>query len=384
MTIVTNTHPQNTRPGNGNRKIRYAVVGLGWFAQAAALPAFANTENSEVVAVVSDDPTKRTEIGKKYQIADTYTYDRYDELLASGKIDAVYIAVPNHLHCDYTVRAANAGIHVLCEKPMAVTVDECWAMIKAAQDNNIKLAIAYRLHLESANMQTVEVIRSGQIGEPRIFNSIFAQQTAAGNSRLKADTGSGTLEDLGIYCINAARYLFQAEPIAAFATSANNGEERFQEVAEMTSAILRFPGDRLASFSCSFGTAKISVYQVVGNKGDLEVKPAYTNAGEIKQTISIEGDKQERTFAAHDQLAALFTYFSDCIVDDRQPQPSGIEGLIDVMIIRALQDSIATGGFITLDLPTPDSRPNAAQIIERPPLKQKQDLVNATDPGGNA
>jgi predicted dehydrogenase len=131
---------QDLNTTTADRKIRYAVVGLGWFAQAAALPAFANTDNSEVVALVSDDPTKRTEVATKYGIdqSQTYTYTQYDDLLHSGTIDAVYIAVPNQLHCDYTVRAARAGIHILCEKPMAVTPDECEQMIAAAQDRQVK------------------------------------------------------------------------------------------------------------------------------------------------------------------------------------------------------------------------------------------------------
>jgi predicted dehydrogenase len=367
------------------KKIRYAVVGLGWFAQSAALPAFANSDNSQLVALVSDDPTKRAEIAKMYGIEDTYTYDRYEELLNSGKIDAVYIALPNHLHCEYTVKAAKAGIHVLCEKPMAVTVEECQQMIDAARENNVKLMIAYRLHLESANMQAVEVVKSGQIGEPRFFNSIFAQQTVGDNIRVKAEAGGGTLEDIGIYCINAARYIFQSEPTAVFATSANNGEERFKEVAEMTSGILRFPGERLATFTCSFGSAKISIFQVVGTIGDLRVEPAYSSQGEIKHTLSIEGDKQERSFEDRDQLAAVFVYFSDCILQDKEPEPSGQEGLIDVKIIRALHNSIETGGFVSLDdLEQREHRPNAAQTIEIKASQQKQELVHAADPGGNS
>lgn len=379
---MTTTQIPNTAIGSS--KIRYAVVGLGWFAQAAALPAFINTKNSQLVALVSDDPTKRAEIAKKYGIVDTYAYDRYQELLNSGTIDAVYIALPNHLHCEYTVKAAQAGIHVLCEKPMAVTVAECQQMIAAARDNHVKLMIAYRLHLEPANLQAIEIVKSGQIGEPRFFNSIFAQQTVAGNIRLKSETGGGTLEDIGIYCINAARYIFQTEPTAVFATSASNGEERFQEVAEMTSGILRFPDDRLATFTCSFGTAKISIYQVVGTLGDLRVEPAYTSQGEIEHVLSIEGDKQKHSIEGHDQLAAVFAYFSECILHDREPEPSGEEGLIDVQIIRALDESISTGGFVTLDtLPSRQQRPSAAQSIERPPQTEKQELVHAAEPGGN-
>ena len=170
---------------SASRKIRYAVVGLGWFAQAAALPSFDHAGNSELVALVSDDPTKRDELGKQYNIQRTYSYEQYEDCLNSGEVDAVYIALPNHLHREYTVRAANAGIHILCEKPMAVTVDECEAMIQAAKDNNVKLMIAYRLHLEEANLQAVETVQSGFLGEPRIFNSVFTQQTVEGNIRLE-------------------------------------------------------------------------------------------------------------------------------------------------------------------------------------------------------
>ncbi|MBD3884483.1 Gfo/Idh/MocA family oxidoreductase [Phormidium tenue FACHB-886] len=367
---------QNISPDR-NRKIRYAVVGLGWFAQASAMPSFEHAENSELVALVSDDPTKREELGKQYNIQDTYSYEQYEDCLRSGKVDAVYIALPNHLHCEYTVRAAKAGIHVLCEKPMAVTPDECQTMMQAAKDNQVKLMIAYRLHLEEANLQAVETVQSGNLGEPRIFNSVFTQQTKEGNIRLRKETGGGTISDIGIYCINAARYLFQAEPIEVFATSANNGEERFSEIDEMTTAIMRFPADRLATFTCSFGASTVSHYQVVGTKGDLRVDPAYSTQGEIKHTLTIEGEKQERSFESHDQLAAEFVYFSDCILQDKDPEPSSEEGLIDVQIICALEDSIKTGSFVQLDNLERDRRPTEAQTINRPPLQEQPDLIHA-------
>jgi predicted dehydrogenase len=367
------------------QKVRYAVVGLGWFAQSAALPSFTHAENSELVALVSDDPTKLAELSQQYEgMQRTFSYEEYDDLLSSGLIDAVYIALPNHLHCDYTVRAARAGIHVLCEKPMAVTEDECRAMIKAAEENNVKLMIAYRLHLEEANLQAVEIVRSHQIGEPRIFNSLFTQQTAAGNIRLDKEIGGGTLDDIGIYCINAARYLFQDEPLEVFATTANNGEERFQDVAEMTSAILRFPGDRLATFTCSFGATKVSTYQVVGTKGDLRVDPAYSTQGEIKHILTVDSKTQEQTFQSRDQLAAEFIYFSDCILQNQAPEPSGKEGLIDVQIITALYQSIATGAFVPLDGLERHRRPTIAQSIERPPIPEKPDLIHVLDPAGKS
>jgi predicted dehydrogenase len=363
------------------QKIRYAVVGLGWFAQDAALPAFTEAENSELVALVSADRTKLAELGKMYQIEHTYLYEQYDELLASGNIDAVYIALPNHLHCEYTVRAAKAGIHVLCEKPMAVTEAECREMIAAAADNRVKLAIAYRLHLEPANLAAVEVLQSGQIGELRIFDSLFTQQTIANNIRLQHSTGGGTLEDIGIYCINAARYLFQAEPTQVFATTASKGDPRFAEVAEMTSVVMHFPGDRLATFTCSFGTAPVSKYQVLGTTGNLLVEPAYTSQGEISHTVTVRGEQQHHNYGSHGQLAALFVYFSDCILHNLEPETSGAEGLIDIQIIQALHQSIETSQPIDLNgLNGNERRPTAAQRIERPPIPQQPEVIHATAP----
>jgi predicted dehydrogenase len=330
-------------------KIRYAVVGLGAFAQSDALPAFAEATNSELVALVSGDATKRTELAQRYGVRSTYGYEDYDELLKSGNIDAVYLSLPNHLHCDYTVRAATAGIHVLCEKPMAVTVAECDRMIAAARANNIKLMIAYRLHLEPANLHAVEVVQSGQIGEPRIFASLFTQQVAEGNIRLNRQLGGGTLDDIGIYCINASRYIFQAEPISVFATTASNREQRFREVAEMTSVMMHFPGDRLATFTCSFGAVRTQTYRVVGTTGDLRVDLAYSTQGPIKHILSIDGSQQERSFEPHNQVVAEFVYFSDCILNDKEPEPSGTEGLSDVRIIHGLYRSIETGDFVQLD-----------------------------------
>lgn len=332
-----------------NRQIRYAVVGLGKFAQSDALPAFAEAKNSELVALVSSDPTKRTQLAQQYNVRSTYGYEDYEDLLNSGNIDAVYLSLPNHLHCDYTIRAAKAGIHVLCEKPMAVTVTECDRMIAAARDSKIKLMIAYRLHLEPANLQAVEIVKSGQIGEPRIFISVFTQQVAEGDIRLDKELGGGTLADIGIYCINAARYIFQDEPISVFATTVSNQEQRFREVAEMTSVTMHFPGDRLATFICSFGAIKTETYRVVGTNGDLRVDLAYSTQGPIKHILNIGGNRQEYSFEPHNQVVAEFSYFSDCILNDKEPEPSGTEGLTDIQIIEALYRSIETGGFVQLE-----------------------------------
>jgi predicted dehydrogenase len=357
-------------------KIRYAVVGLGHIAQVAVLPAFAHAgRNSELTALVSDDPTKHEKLRSKYRIQHTYSYEQYDNCLNSGAIDAVYIALPNNMHCEFTVRAAQAGIHVLCEKPMAVTEEECDKMISAGAKARVKLMIAYRLHFEKANLEAVEIARSGKLGEPRLFSSVFAMQVKEDNIRLKRDLGGGTLYDIGVYCINASRGLFRAEPSEVFAFSISGKDQRFREVDEMTGALLRFPEERLASFTCSFGASDVSAYELVGTEGELRVEPAYEYVGELKHRLTVKGKTRERTFSARDQFAPELIYFSNCIINDVNPEPSGAEGLADVRVIRALYHSAEVGGPIPLEPFIKGQRPGMKQEITRPPV-DKPELVN--------
>jgi predicted dehydrogenase len=360
-----------------NKKVRYAVVGLGHISQVAVLPAFAHaTQNSELTALVSDDPLKLKKLGRKYHADLTFSYDRYDDCLRSGQVDAVYIALPNNLHREYAIRAARAGIHVLCEKPMAITEKDCEAMIRSAEKNKVKLMIAYRLHFEEANLKAVEIVQSGKLGEPRFFSSTFTMQVREGNIRLEKELGGGTLYDIGIYCINAARYLFQAEPTEVVAFSATRRDKRFKEIDEMTSAILRFPEERLACFTVSFGSSDVSAYQVVGTDGVLRVDPAYEYIGELRHELTIGGKTRERTFAKRDQFAPELIYFSKCIRKGLVPEPSGIEGLADVRIIRALYRSAETGKPVNLhDFPRKKS-PGMSQEIRRPAVS-KPELIHA-------
>jgi glucose-fructose oxidoreductase len=360
-------------------KVRYAVVGLGYIAQIAVLPAFAKAKNCELVALVSDDNLKLEKLSKKYKVPSTYSYQDYGECLNSGEVDAVYIALPNSLHREFTVRACEAGIHVLCEKPLAVTEVECEDMIRAAADTGVKLMTAYRLHFEQANMKAVEIVKSGKLGELRAFNSVFSMQVKAGDIRLQKELGGGTLYDIGIYCINAARYLFRDEPVEVSGFSANSGEKRFAEVDEMFSAILRFPDDRLASFITSFGASDISAYHIVGTKGDLRVDPAYDFANDLKHHLTIKGKTRERTFPKRDQFAPELIYFADCVLNDKTPEPSGEEGLADVRIIRALYESASTGAPVKLDEFRKTERPSMEQELHEPPVKRPE-LVRAATP----
>jgi predicted dehydrogenase len=359
------------------RQIRYAVVGLGHIAQVAVLPAFGNARrNSKLAALVSGDPLKRTQLSEKYGIESAWSYEQYDECLKS--VDAVYIALPNNLHCEYAVRAARAGVHVLVEKPMAVTEAECERMIGAARDARVKLMVAYRLHFERANLEAGEVARSGRIGEPRLFNSTFCTPVVPGNIRVRRAAGGGVLYDIGIYCINAARALFGDEPTEVRAASAGT----LDEVEEAVSAMLRFSHDRVASFTASFGTAKVSEYRLAGTKGDLAVEPAYEYARPLKHRLTIDGETRERRFAKRDQFAPELLYFSDCVLQNGTPEPGGDEGLADVRVIRALYRSAETGQPVALEPFAKRARPSLEQEIRRPPV-EKPEVIHAAAPSGS-
>jgi glucose-fructose oxidoreductase len=355
-------------------------VGLGHIAQVAVLPAFEHAKkNSRLTALVSDDPTKLKQLSRRYDVPYCYSYRQYDQCLHEGHIDAVYIALPNSLHCDFAVRAAQAGIHVLCEKPMAVTEQECRRMIQAADGGDAKLMIAYRLHFEEANMNTVELAKSGKLGTLRFFNSVFTMQVREDNIRVEAELGGGSLYDIGVYCINAARYVFQANPTKVSAFMVKGSDRRFREVDEMTTAWLEFPGHRLATFMCSFGAADISAYEVVGTKGHVRVDPAYEYVGELEQTIVLNGKSRSRRYESRDQFAPELLYFSDCILNDRDPEPSGLEGLIDVAIIQALYRSAKTARPVSLSLPDKKQWPAKDQVITRQPIR-KPKLVRVKSP----
>jgi predicted dehydrogenase len=371
------------RRSTSTRKIRYAVVGLGHIAQVAVLPAFKNAANSELVAIVSGEPEKRKKLGRKYQLEQTYSYEDYDRALS--EVDTVYLALPNHLHREFAVRAAQTHVHVLCEKPMAVTEDECQTMIDAAKQGGVKLMIAYRLHFEAGNLEAIRLAQSGKLGNIRIFASEFAQQVTGDNVRVKESVarGGGPVYDMGVYCINAARYLLRDEPTEVMAMTANSGEKRFRNVEEMTSVLLRFQDERIATFICSFGATDVSRYTVIGTKGLLVAEPAYEYAESIKHRLTLGERIKVRTFPKRDQFAAELVYFSDCILQNKEPEPSGLEGLADVRVVQAIYESVRTTRPVQLpELPN-KKRPTLRQEIYRP-AHGKPVTVKTKSPSGEA
>jgi len=351
------------------RTIRYAVVGLGHIAQVAVLPAFAHARrNSRLTAVVSGDRTKRREIAKRYRLDRAFDYNEFDECLQS--VDAVYIALPNSMHADYAIRAARAGVHVLCEKPMAVTAAECRQMIAACRRAKVKLMIAYRLHFETLNLSAMDLARSGRLGELKFFNSSFSMKVRRGDIRTKQAFGGGTLYDIGVYCINAARNLFRAEPTQVSAVSVNSGSATLAEVDETTAAILRFGDGRVATFVTSFNAADVASYRIVGTKGDLHADPAYEYAEGLEYTLTVDGKTRRKALPKRDQFGPQLLYFSDCILNDREPEPSGEEGLQDVRIVEALYQSAKSGRPVAIRPFTKTIRPTGRQRMTRPGIKK--------------
>ncbi len=366
------------------RKVRYAAVGLGYISQTAFLPAFRHaSENSELVALVSGDPKKLRDLGRRYQVDQLYAYEDYETLLMSGEIDAIYLATPNSTHMTFAVLALQHGIHVLCEKPMEIDESACLEMIQASEETGAKLMIAYRLHYEAANLDAIKLAQSQKLGEIRAFSSVFSVNVKDRNNiRLQRAMGGGPLYDIGIYCINAARYLFRDEPTEVFAMSASRDDERFREVDEMTAAILRFPNERLASFTVSFGATDTSSYELIGTEGKLRLESAYDYATPMFLETTIGGKTTRKKYPKRDQFGPEVLAFSKAILQNQPICPAGDEGLADVHIIRALLESVASGVPISIASVRPGLRPTPDQAITKPGITPPK-LVHAVDPGSD-
>ncbi|MBS1969528.1 MAG: Gfo/Idh/MocA family oxidoreductase [Bdellovibrionales bacterium] len=361
-----------------NKKIRYAVVGLGHIAQVAMIPAFKNARsNSELVALVSGDQKKLDVLGKRYKVPHLFHYAQFEEMLAQDLVDAVYISTPNVMHTEFAILAARYGVHVLSEKPLATTEEECVKILRAARTHKIKFMTAYRLHFEPANLEVVNIVKSKKIGDPRLFVSSFTNQIKdRTNIRLKKQMGGGPMWDIGIYCLNASRYLFQDEPIEVFAMKASGSDSRFREVEEMMTVSLRFPKKRLATFAISYGAESCAVFDIFGSKGHVNLENAYDYAEDMKMTITKNEKKKIHQFKKHDQFGPELKYFSDCILKNREPEPSAEEGLLDVRVIEAIYESAETGRPVRLDHKRKSVRPSLRQSNRRP-MHREPKLVHA-------
>ena len=366
------------------KRVRYAVVGVGWISQAAMLPGVEHTGNSEVVALVTSHEQKAEVVAGKYGIKKVVSYEEYGELLQSGEIDAVYLATPNFDHVALAVQTLDAGVHLLLEKPMAVSVAECKQMIAASERGGAKLMVAYRLHFEPGTLKAIERIREGEIGTVRFFNSSFSQQVKGQNHRAKHGFWAGPVTDMGPYPLNMVRNVFGAEPIAVAALGVNTDPERFTDESgkpfdDTVAVTLTFPAGRVASFSLSYSGGDVDEYRVVGRKGDLYSNPAYQVGTAIKHEWTVDKKKSTDSFKTTDHFGGEMKYFSECIVENKRPEPDGEEGMLDVRVLEAIEKALATGQVQHMEPYTRTRRPDPKQVQKLSKVKEPE-LVGAHKP----
>ncbi len=351
--------------------VRYAVVGAGWISQIAFLPGVGLTKNSQTTALVSGNTENARKLAEFHDIPNVFSYDQYDEMLASDLVDAVYIALPNSMHADYAIRAARAGKHVMVEKPLATSEADCKAMIQAAEEAGVFLMTAYRLHNEPGTVEVLEQIRQGNIGDPRLFTSVFSFQADPTNHRLQAKHWGGPLQDIGIYCLNAARHVFASEPIEVSAMTSRGDDPRFTEVEEAFAATLVFPHGRVAQFCASFGADNLDTYRIVGTSGEIAVERAFEFQTATRVRLTRGDEVIDRTFPHTDHFAGQTEYFSECILTSTPPEPDGREGLADVAALLALEKAARTGATQKIESPARPEHPVSAMVRNIPPTNRR-------------
>ncbi|HTV81552.1 MAG TPA: Gfo/Idh/MocA family oxidoreductase [Acidobacteriaceae bacterium] len=344
---------------NAGRRLGWCIVGLGRISMGQFMPGVALSKTGRLVALVSGHREKAERQAAMYNVPSPsiYDYENFDEIAADKDIDAVYIALPNSMHAEYTIRAAHAGKHVLCEKPMATSLGDCRKMIDVCRRKKVKLMIAYRCQYHPLHLKAIELIRSGALGQVQTIESAFGfdiQKTFVFDGVRKPSwrlekkmAGGGPLVDVGIYCLNATRYLTGEEPaedgsgIKAIASVVDH-DGRFTEVEENDSWSMKFPSGILASCSTTYGGMGTGGYfRVQGSKGWLKMDPAFPYQG-MHLTGSLAGDQTiDMPDPQHDpaQFMAEADYFADCVWNDREPKTDGEEGLRDMSYISEIYKS---------------------------------------------
>lgn len=327
---------------NPAKKLGIALVGLGGYSGGQLAPALQHTKNCYLAGIVTGTPAKAVDWAKRYDIAkeNIYNYQNFDEIAKNPAIDIVYVVLPVFLHKEFTIRAANAGKHVICEKPMALNAKECEEMIGACKRAGRLLSIGYRLHFEP---HTLEVMR---LGQKRIFGKITGLDTGNGFTyngdpnawRLKkALAGGGGLMDMGIYSIQGSRYTLGEEPVAVKATQEKKRPEFFTEVDETIFWELQFPGGFKTTGKSSYNN-NWSYLKVEEEHGKFELGPAFGYDG-IDGSVNGKAMRLPQII----QQAAQMDDFAKCVNLNKQSRVPGEEGLKDMKVVDAIYRSLATG-----------------------------------------
>jgi len=333
-------------------KVGYCVIGLGEIAK-HFMAGVQQSKHCAITGVVSGDRAKAERIAAQIGVPkeSIYSYADMERMRENRAIDAVYVALPNSMHAEYTIRSAKAGKHVLCEKPMSTTVAEAEQMIAACKAAHVKLMIAYRCQYEPLNLEAIQMIRSGAIGEVQSIESAFGFNIQKGVWRTnKKLAGGGSLYDVGIYSLNATRYLTGEEPteFRAF-VSTRDHDGRFDQMEENVSWVTRFPSGILASCSTTYGADMPGFFRVNGSKGWVEMGPAFSYEG-LRLRASL-ADKQEidKTNPEKDpkQFEREADYMAECIRANRTPKTAGEEGLRDMRHMAAIYAAATDRGAAT-------------------------------------
>lgn len=332
-----------------NKRLGVALVGLGKYAGDELAPALKATNHCELVAIVSNEPEKMEEWRKQYGLNEKccYTYDNFDDIKSNAKIDIVYVVVPNTMHEEYVIRAAKAGKHVICEKPLATTVESCHRMIDACREAGVKLSMGYRLHFDPYNQ---EMMRLGQNGEYGAVKKIIARNSMeiGEESQWRLDyerAGGGPLMNNGVYCVQAAQYITGELPVAVTAAFLPKTDtKKFAEVEEGIRWIMEFPGGAIAECETSYSKNE-DLLRAAAEHGWFELNPAYEY--EELEGRTIDGPMK---FAQINQQAAQMDDFAKCIRENRESRVPGEMGLRDVEIMIAIYEAAKTGKRIELHL----------------------------------
>jgi len=336
------------------KKIGIALVGLGRLSEGQLAPALQKTQWCRLTGLVSGSPEKAKAWAEKYGVpaSGIYGYDTFDKVKDNPDIDVIYVVLPNSKHAEYTIRAAEAGKHVLCEKPMAVSAKECEAMIAACRKAKRQLMIGYRLHFEPYNQEMMRLSRE------KVFGPVKVIETAAGfrigdpaQWRLKrALSGGGSMLDVGVYALQAARYIAGEEPVSVTATWTKTDAEKFKDVEEESIQFtLKFPSGAVANCTGSYAT-RLTRWHAAAENGWFELSPAF-GYGPLKGRTFKTGDAdgpKEMTLENVNHFVAEMDDFAQCLLNDKPTRAPGEEGLRDARITEAVYEAARTGKTVKL------------------------------------
>ena len=337
-----------------SRRVGYAVVGLGSISEIAVLPAFRNSKRSKLVALVSHDQRRAEQLGAKFGVKDCYSYQDYDRCLSHPGVDAVFIASINGAHAEQTLRAAAAGKHVLCEKPMATSAGDCRSMVEACKAHRVRLMIAYRKYFEPGSVALKKLVNSGKLGRVRHMYSTYTEIVDPAKARAwqlnRKLAGGGSLMDLGIYCVNTMRWVAGSAPLEATAYAWTEDPKRFSEVEDNIAFRLTHADGLVCHGSSSYSAAASSFVQVHGEKGWAALNPAFAFEEERRLFGKIQGQWFERKFKVIDEFALELDAFAVCVRRGRNPEPDGMEGLCDIAAIQAIYRSARENRTVPIEL----------------------------------